>query len=351
MSRFTRFAATSQSLSLTAMEEASRRGLREADLEDLFLALVLSDQPAGRALRELGITIGSARAAVEDYQKKQIASLGITASLPPSGDIVFHETGGYEWSKRALKLIERAGKKGRTADADAVLRELLDEPSGLIRELLGGLGTTPSAVLAELDRTPAPAPIALVAPTRRRGELRGVNASFIPAPVDEVWALLSDPARVPEWEPAIGAIDGFTTGADLAPTHAKGTQPADGAGPAGGVWMAHARTTHPDGRPLKVHEKFRRRTLELLQAEHGNHVAWRFTYPDVDTRLPITMIFDLAPTKGGTQLSTTMAWSTHQGWRSILSPVLHPLQRFLIWIRLFQISNAISRTFRHGHTE
>ena len=41
MNKLVRAAQTSQSLSLAAMEEASRRGLREADIEHLFLALVI----------------------------------------------------------------------------------------------------------------------------------------------------------------------------------------------------------------------------------------------------------------------------------------------------------------------
>ena len=41
MSKFVRAAQTSQSLSLAAMEEASRAGLRVADLEHLVLALVI----------------------------------------------------------------------------------------------------------------------------------------------------------------------------------------------------------------------------------------------------------------------------------------------------------------------
>jgi hypothetical protein len=244
MSRFTRYATTSQTLSLTAMEEASRRGLREADLEDLFLALVLNDQPAGRVLRELGITIHAARAAVEEHQKEQIASLGITADLPPSGDIVFHETGGYEWSKRASDLIVRAGNKGRTADATAVLRELMDEPSGLILDRLGRLGTTPAAVLAELDRTAAHVMTGEMRTTRRRGKFTGVTESFIPAPVEDVWALLSDPARVPEWEPAIGAVESSTTTAavDSAVEPDASTEPAHVRTPVGGVWEASAHT-------------------------------------------------------------------------------------------------------------
>jgi len=83
MSKFVRAAQTSQSLSLAAMEEASRAGLRVADLEHLFLALVISDQPAGGSLRSMGIDLDGARRAVEEAHAAQLASLGV---LP--GDVV-----------------------------------------------------------------------------------------------------------------------------------------------------------------------------------------------------------------------------------------------------------------------
>jgi hypothetical protein len=97
-----------------------------------------------------------------------------------------------------------------------------------------------------------------------------------------------------------------------------------------------------------VHKKFRRRTLEILRAEPQTHIAWRFGYPDSDTSAPFVTAFDLAPTTGGTQLTAEMTWSRHQGWRALLSPVLRPVQRFLIWIRLSQITGSISRTFRQA---
>ncbi|MBG6226584.1 uncharacterized protein YndB with AHSA1/START domain [Arthrobacter sp. CAN_A2] len=345
MSRFTRYATTSQTLSLVAMEEASRRGLREADLEDLFLALVLNDQSAGQVLRELGITIQVARTAVEEQQREQIRSLGITVDLPPSGDIVLHETAGYTWSKRSRDLIGRAGQRRRTADAAAVLRELVTEPSGLITDLLQRLGTTPAAVLTELDRTPATSSTGEKGRAPRRSKLTGTSESFIPAPVEDVWALLADPSRVPDWEPAIGAVESSTTpepGAERTITEVR-----TGSTQVVGVWVAHAQTTHPDGKPLKVKDRFRRRKLELLRAD-PTHISWRFTYPDTDQGLPMITSFDLTPTTGGTHLTTHMTWSKHPGWRSLLSPLLQPIQRFLIWIRLSQINASISRTFRQN---
>lgn len=329
MSRLTRYATTSQRLSLTAMEEASRRGLREADLQDLFLALVLNDQPPGQALRHLGITIITARAAVQDHQKEQIASLGITADIPEPGNIVFHETGGYEWSKRAMDLIGRAGKKRRTADAAAVLRELLEEPSGVIIELLRRLGATPAAVLEELERAES-SPAATKKPRpHQRGEVTGTTEAFAPAPVEDVWALVSDPARIPDWEPALSAVE--SAGEPVEP---------------GTAWVAHARTVTPDGKPMRVNEKFRRRGVELLEAQNRTRVQWRFTSPDARTSRPFIIAVELTPTTGGTHLTITLTWFKHHGWRSLLRAPLRPLQRFLIWIQLSQIAGSISRTFR-----
>lgn len=329
MNKFTRYATTSHALSLTAIEEASRRGFREADLEDMFLALVLNDQPAGHVLRNTGISIHSARAAVEAYRKDHMASLGITADSPPPGDIVFHETGGYAWSKRASSLLGRAGRNGSTGDAAAVLRELLNEPTGLIIDLLQRLGTSPAKVLAELERTES----SLASPNKpaagRRGEVTGSVEAFVPAPVEDVWALLSDPARIPDWEPGIGSIEG--PGGPVLP---------------GRTWSGHATLIRPDGKPLKVNRKFRRREMELLQALPPARVAWRFSFPDTHAGRPTVAGFELAPATGGTRLSITLTWFRHQGWRALPGMLLTPLQRFLVWIKLSRISSSISRAFR-----
>lgn len=329
MSRFTRYAATSQMLSLTAMEEASRRGLREADLEDLFLALVLSEQAAGQALRRAGVTIIGARQAVSDYQWKQIASLGITADIPESGHIVFHETRGYEWSKRARAIIGKAGEKGQTADAAAVLRELLNEPSGKLAELLHELGTTPAYVLEELARVEASHDAGKKPATRRPGEMSAATRSFTPADTAEVWALLSDPTRLPEWEPAIGAVE------------APGSMPSSEA-----TWIASARTTRPDGRPLRVSRKFRRVTVQMVEAVEPARVVWGFAYPDAPGSRPVRIEVDLSPVTGGTDVAIVLTWRKRNGVKCLLRAPLIPLHRFLLWTKLSQISSAISRAFR-----
>ncbi len=52
MSKFTTSLATSHNLSLAAMEEASRVGQRTADIDHLFLALVMNKDVAGQVLRK-----------------------------------------------------------------------------------------------------------------------------------------------------------------------------------------------------------------------------------------------------------------------------------------------------------
>lgn len=329
MSKFIRAAQTSQSLSLAAMEEASRLGLREADIEHMFLALVISDQSAGHALRSLGIDLDAARRAVEDQREAQLASLGLEASFPEAGRIVFHETDGYQWSKRAADLIARSSANGRHGDAAAVLRELAAEPSGLIADILQRLGTAPDALIEHLDRLdPAGEQTGSAAP-KVKGRISGSTETFVPATIDEVWELLASPARVPEWEMSVGSIDHT----------AQDTMP-------GALWQGHTPTHHPDGKPVRVKPQFRRRSIELVSAHRPDQVTWRFAYPDSPRSRPALKTFTLATATGGTQVTVTTSWSLSRGWRRLVGLPLRPLQKFLIWIGLFQTGSAISRAFR-----
>lgn len=329
MNKLARTAQTSQSLSLAAMEEASRLGLREADIEHLFLALVINDQPAGRALRELGINIDSARLAVTEQHNEQLAALGVEASFPEAGQIVFHETNGYEWSRRARDLIANSSGKGKAGDASAVLRELVAEPSGLISDVLGRLGTTPGAVLELLDELGSPAHTTTSAATQVTRRTMGSVETFVSAPMEEVWALLADPARIPEWETSIGAVD--DTG--QAPTP-------------GTTWAGAASTRYPDGRPLKIKPQFRRRSIDLVTARRPGTIAWSFGYPDIARSNSVLTEFALRSTAGGTQVQIIRSWSRRRGWRGLIAFPLRPIQKLLLWITLFQIGSAISRTFR-----
>lgn len=329
MNKFVRAAQTSQSLSLAAMEEASRLGLREADIDHLFLALVINDQPAGRVLRELGIDIDSARLAVEEQRDAQLTSLGIEASFPEAGRIVFHETDGYEWTSRARDLIAKSSSKGKLGDAAAVLRELVAEPSGLITDILGRLGTTSDVLIEQLDRADSSPMKSMPVATKVKGRTKGTTETFVSAPLDEVWAFLKDPARIPEWEPSIGILD----------------QASQEATP-GTVWEGVAPASYPDGKPVKIKPQFRRRSVELIAIHQPDGIAWSFGYPDVAQSNSVLTEFALVNATGGTQVRISRSWSRRQGWRGFVALPLRPFQKFLVWITLFQTGSAISRKFR-----
>ncbi|WP_404289668.1 Clp protease N-terminal domain-containing protein [Glutamicibacter arilaitensis] len=329
MNKLVRAAQTSQSLSLAAMEEASRLGLREADIEHLFLALVISDQSAGRALRSMGISLDAARQAVEEQREAQLASLGIDASFPEAGRIVFHETDGYEWSPRARALIAKSSGRNKSGAAAAVLRGLVAEPSGLITEILDRLGTSSDALLKQLDQFDSPAETTTPAAEKVKGRISGSSETFVSAPMEKVWEFLADPTRIPEWEPSLGSIEHSEQEATV-----------------GAVWQGFAPTSHPNGKPVKIKPQFRRRSIELVAVLRPERIAWSFAHPDVGRSRSVLTEFTLVSATGGTQVQITKSWPRRQGWRSLVALPLRPIQKFLVWITLFQTGSAVSRAFR-----
>lgn len=330
MNWFTRAAATSQQLSLISMQEASRQGLREADLDHLLLALVISEQSAGRALRRLGITLPAARAAVEAQHAAQLALLGIDAPRPAPGPIVFHETAGYDWTARARDLITHVTDEKKRGDAAAVLRDLLAEPSGLITQILQRLETTPGAVLDTLAEIERGEHDTTAKPRRAtsRGETSVSVTSFVPASADDIWALISDPLRMPEWHVAVGRMD-------AAPVAGTANQ-----------WTGYAHTTRPDGKPLRVKDQYVRRVIERVSVTQPTSVVWRMSMPDAPHTVVRELSLDLTSAEGGTNLRLTEVAPPSRGWRRIVWAPLRPLRRFVGWLTLFQAGGGVSRAFR-----
>lgn len=161
------------------------------------------------------------------------------------------------------------------------------------------------------------------------GRASASKETFVPAPIARVWDFLADPVRVPEWEVSVGQIESAN----------KEVRP-------GTVWQGRASEARPDGKPLRIKPQFRRRVIELVTAEPPHRIVWSFDYPDAPQSRPILTEFTLAPTTGGTQVTISTSWSGHTGWRRLLGLPLRPLQKFSIWLRMFQIGSAISRAFR-----
>ena len=348
MSTFARSADTSHRLSLAAMEEASRVGLRTADIEHLLLALTIDRDDAGRTLRSHGLTLQATRAAIAAQHAAQLAVIGVSVREPEEGRIVFHETDGYEWSDRAQRIFTSANARGKAGDAVAVLRELLAEPSGLVEAILREAGANREAIERDLATLDASAPAARSSShgTARRGtsSLAGTTEGFVPAPVADVWALLADPARMPEWQPSVASVAAHP---DDAPREGV-EKAADGA-----TWSARATTTRPDGAALKVKEEFRRLNVTMVARDPEQRVTWALSHPDAPHSISRTIDVRLEPEGDGTRLRIAFAW-LRTGARPrhlrvlgpILSVLLRPVHRFIIWVQLSQLVSSISRVFR-----
>lgn len=332
MSRFTEMATTSHALSIQAMEEASRFGQRVADIDHLLLALVISEQPAGDVLRDLGITLKAARGAVEEQHRAQLDALGVTAEASVQGRIMFHETGGYEWSARSIDVITRANKRTNRGDAAAVLRQLVVEPSGMIENILRRLETSSAQVIEQLNRAQSDSP-STSQHTRAKGKLSADTEAFVPAPVKEVWKLLIDPLRRTEWEPSVGHV--VIEGARAQPH-------------VGQSWTAYARKIGPDSKPIRIRSEFQVQDVELLQCHDQTIIEWRSTFPRASKANARRLRIALEPAVGGTRLRLALTIERHASHaRSpIRGLLLRPYFRFVIWMQLLNLSNGISRVFR-----
>ena len=327
MSKLTRAAATSQTLSLAAMEEASRFGVRDADIEHLFLALTLDAGIGGQVLRSLGITLDAARAAVETQQADQLGSLGVQADSA-GGRIVYHETDGYDWTERALAVMRASVSGDRDGDSAAVLRVLLAEPSGLMTDLLGRLDVESDRIVDALDDAAA-----MIAEHQQTAAepptIHGTHTAFVPADPIDVWNLLADGERLAEWEPTIGEVIGRDTAT-------------------GRCWEARTRMVGSGGKPLKIRDGIRRQHAEAVRSERPSHVTWHFTYPDEPRSNARVVAVDIEPAAGGAQLRLSFGWELRasRGRRRVTRALLKPVFRFLCSVQLTQIAGGISRAFR-----
>ena len=329
MNKITTALATSHRVSLAAMEEASRLGLRTADIDHMLLALTLDPGTAGTTLRDLGVTLTSAREAIVAQHAEQLSSLGISPADAPAGPIVFHETGGYEWSGAALAVMKRASGGKNRGDSAAILRALIVEPSGMIESTLGRLGTSPDVVLKRLNATEnTDIPHANESNTSSNIIAKSVS-SHVAAPPAEVWALVSDPARIPEWDPSIASV-------------ASGSTPLK----PGDSRIARARVERPDGGRIRIKPEFTRVGIELVAFEHPNTVEWQFSYPDSARANKRRVTIRIEEASGGTRLRLTYSWERTGARSSLRGLVLRPLQRLATDMQASQLAAGIGRAFR-----
>lgn len=330
MSRITAAAATMQTLSLAGMEEASRTGERTADIEHLLLALTLNEQVPGQVLRSLGVTLAQTRTAIAAQHADQLAALGIQTTMPEAGPIRLHDATGAVWSERALAVFREASTGKRSGDAADTLRALLDEPSGLIEAVLERLHTSTGAVaarLAEAERFAQRRSFVFDGPA-----LAGTMESFVPARVDEVWAMLADPHRMPEWFPGVAAV--FDLPAEVA---------------VGATWEATAAAENPDSADQRVGTDKQTQRVTLTAMHEPDRLAWECSWPSLPRANRRQIAITLEPAAGGTHLLLKAAWMRQRPprvWRLPLRWLLRPVYRFALWTQLSSLGAAIGRAFR-----
>ena len=331
MSRLVQAAATMHTLSLASMEEASRFGVRDTDIDHLLLALTIDPDTGGQILRGMGAGLDTARAAVAAQHAAQLESVGVATGVDEPGRIVFHETSGYEWTDRALAVWTAASSGGRRGATAAVLRALVDEPSGLVEEILRRLDVDPDALRSRLDDTRVVDP----ARTDRIDEnsFSAKRSIFVPAPIEDVCELLSSASRIPEWDHGVGEV-----GSAIAPT---------------GPWEARTITVR-NGKNVSVKDTYVRQRIFLDRFEDRAFVTWRFTYPDASVDTSRVLAFALEHAAGGIQIQVTLTWEVrgprrgilHSIRRRVLRPVRRPVAHVLTYFQLTQTESGITRVFR-----
>ena len=294
---------------------------RDADIEHLLLALTLDADLGGQVLRSAGVTLDRVRWAIDEERAAQLASLGLTVQHD-ADRIVFHETSGYDWTPQALTVLNKSNSRGRDGSSIAVLRTLLDEPSGTIAAILAHLEVDREEIAQRLDHAEGLAS-AESASSDAAAYLRKSVETFVPASPASVEAFLSDPDRIAEWEPSLESVS------------------SDGA-----QWEGRTRTTKGDGTPYDVKSEVRRQLIERV--ESPTDIAWRFRYPDAVRSNTRVVSFRCEPAAGGTHLHISLAWerSPDRAPRRILGFVLRPVFRLLLFTQITQISSGVTRAFR-----
>lgn len=333
MSKLTDIIASSRTLAISAVEEASRFGARDVDLEHVFLALAISDRPAGHLLRDIGITLDDARDAVAEYHREQLATLGIDASLPGDGKIRFHEEGAYDYTERAMRVMSQSGGWQRAADSLEILRSLVTEPTGSIGALVARLGTSAAEIIAHIDRTERDDESDVrqrdSRATSPQPPLSRTHSAFVPAPLEAVRGLVSDADRLPEWEMNLVSVR-----------------------PEGDAWTGQTRTVAPDGKRLKVADRHRRQHVELVESADAR-VVWHARMID-DPRANARVIeVDLEPVTNGTRVTVRFSWQRTSPARAWIRPfaavarvLLRPVRRVVLWVQVTALTDAISRALR-----
>jgi hypothetical protein len=320
MSRWGDIFALSHTISLGARVEALRWGHPQIDVEHVLLALIAGDGPAGRMLREYGITLDDARTAVEVTHDGIVADLGIATSGWIPREATDPLASELDWSPGALRLLEHPGDGSSDL---AILEALLDESSGFIVDTLSRLRVDADDLRTRL----ADARRSVPGPTLSHDDpnWRRVSCSaFAPTAAARVWDLVSDPRRRPEW-------DALTVSVVQIDQH---------------TWHLQAARVRADGRPARVSRRVRHCRLHLVDIVPGVSLEWETTWPLLRRPVVHRLRICLNPVEGGTRIELHLRMARRRGWRGVLQAVPAALRRFMARQLLITQAAGIVRAVR-----
>lgn len=322
MSRLTEMFVRSQQLSVAAKEEAQRAGRTEIDLDHLLIALAVVGGPSSDVLRGAGLSVRTLRDAAVRVHERRIASLGITAARVEPGPIPDPSLGDVGWSRPAEAAFRALD--GLDVDDRAILAALLDEPSGHVLEVLAEGGAERDDLRTRLDA--APRPHRRVSTDDGPGWRSVSVAGFVEASPEEVWSLVSDPARRLEWDRT--HYSSYVVGDD-------------------GVARARAEVRRPDGKEARHRPQLLLTEHRVVDVAVGSRVEWEISWPDWrGGGLRQRFRIDLEPDGTSTRLRLTQRWARRRGPRGALQRLLLPLQRFLVRQHLLAKAASVSRALR-----
>lgn len=211
MSGFWDQAATGWQLLRSANEEALRAGHQQVDTDHLLLGLIAGGEPV---LLSSGIDLTAARAAMVQTQRADLAAVHIEApDLPQVGS-------GAVAGGPLLPLTHRAREAlgvGSPRSGQEVLSALLVDPhdpaARLLRTLeVNGVKLPPSErddAAVTVRPVPADDPAARVSSDAgESGAWRSTTVTeLVRVPPAQLWALLSDPCRLSDWDQQVGEVE------------------------------------------------------------------------------------------------------------------------------------------------
>lgn len=250
MSKVRRTVRWFRDMSVLAEDEQRRSGHPEIEVEHLFLALLSIGGPVTEALAEGGVALASAREAFANVHARHLVALGVEVPTPSKTARRIPASkarGGFVYREGVRTLLEDAANQ--PLQDVALFRALLAEPSGHIREVLRELDVDPDVLLLSLG------------PSEDRPAVEDGGSGyrrFLPAPAEDVWALVSDPDRWLEW-------NGFEF---------DRVEIADG-----GVLRAHARERRLDGKPTRIKPQFQVSDYVVSRSEPPRTIVWERSFP------------------------------------------------------------------------